>query len=58
MSKNILNIDDIEYQAWEHNDRFKAQLGAISSRVGARKLGYNLTVLAPGKRALPQYPTT
>ena len=53
MSKHILNIDDIEYQVWEHDDRFKAQLGAISSRVGARKLGYNVTVLAPGKRAFP-----
>ena len=53
MSKNILNIDDIEYQEWAHGDRFKAQLGSISSRIGASKLGYNLTVLAPGKRAFP-----
>jgi uncharacterized cupin superfamily protein len=53
MTKHILNIDDIEYQAWQHGDRFNAQLGAISSRIGARKLGYNVTVLAPGKRAFP-----
>lgn len=53
MSDHILNIDDIEYQAWEHGDRFEAKLGAISTRIGAQKLGYNLTVLAPGKRAFP-----
>ena len=53
MTKHILNIDDIEYHAWQHGDRFNAQLGAISSRIGARKLGYNVTVLAPGKRAFP-----
>ena len=53
MTNNILNIDDIEYQPWEHGDRFEAKLGAVSSRIGAQKLGYNVTVLAPGKRAFP-----
>ena len=53
MTKHILNIDEIEYQAWEHGDRFEAKLGGISSRIGAKKLGYNLTVLPPGKRAFP-----
>jgi len=53
MPNHILNIDDIEYKAWEHGDRFKAKLGVVSSRIGAQKLGYNVTVLAPGKRAFP-----
>ncbi len=53
MSKHILNIDDIEYQPWGHGDRFEAQMGRISSQIGAKKLGYNVTVLAPGKRAFP-----
>jgi len=53
MTNHILNIDDIEYQVWEHGDRFEAKLGAVSARIGAQKLGYNLTVLAPGKRAFP-----
>ena len=53
MTNSILNIDDIEYQPWEHADRFGAKLGAISSRIGAQKLGYNITVLLPGKRAFP-----
>jgi len=26
MTKQNLNIDDVKYQAWEHGDRFKAQL--------------------------------
>lgn len=53
MTDHILNIDDIEYQAWQHGDRFEAKLGAVSSRIGAKKLGYNVTVLALGKRAFP-----
>ncbi|MBI3706783.1 MAG: cupin domain-containing protein [Proteobacteria bacterium] len=30
-------------------------MGAIGARVGAQKLGYNLTVLPPGKRAWPAH---
>lgn len=53
MTGNIINIEDIDYMPWGHGDRFEAKIGAISSRIGASKLGYNLTVLAPGKRAFP-----
>lgn len=53
MTKQIINIDDLEYRTWGHGDRFEAKLGEVSSRIGARKLGYNITVLAPGKRAFP-----
>jgi uncharacterized cupin superfamily protein len=53
MSEHILNIDDIEYHTWGNGDRFEAQMGRISSRIGAKKLGYNVTVLAPGKCAFP-----
>jgi uncharacterized cupin superfamily protein len=32
---------------------FEARLGDIGRRLGAQKLGYNLTVVPPGKRAFP-----
>jgi len=53
MTNQIINIKDIEYMDWGHGDRFEAKLGDVSSRIGARKLGYNITVLPPGKRAFP-----
>lgn len=53
MSKAILNIADLEYRPWGHGDRFAAKMGGISDRIGAKQLGYNLTVLPPGKRAFP-----
>lgn len=34
-------------------ERFACRVGAISSRIGARLLGYNITVVPPGKRAFP-----
>ena len=52
MSK-IMNIEDVQYQPWEHGERFQARLGAVGAMVGAKKLGYNVTVVAPGKRAFP-----
>ncbi|MEW6444296.1 MAG: cupin domain-containing protein [bacterium] len=53
MERPILNVGDLQYRPWGHGERFEARIGAIGTRLGARKLGYNLTVLPPGKRAYP-----
>jgi uncharacterized cupin superfamily protein len=53
MKRSILNIDNVEYRDWGQGERFAARLGDIATRVGAQKLGYNLTVVPPGKRAFP-----
>lgn len=53
MTHPIINIEDLEYHPWGYGERFEARIGAIGSRIGAHKLGYNITVLAPGKRAFP-----
>ena len=53
MTHPILNIADLEFHPWGHGERFEAQLGDIGKKLGARKLGYNLTLLPPGKRAFP-----
>jgi uncharacterized cupin superfamily protein len=49
----ILNIDQLEYKASSHGERFASKIGAIGPRIGAVKLGYNVTVVPPGKRAFP-----
>jgi len=53
MSDRIVNIDDLGFQPWSHGDKFEAKLGQIAARIGGRKLGYNVTVVPPGKRAFP-----
>jgi uncharacterized cupin superfamily protein len=58
---NILNLDDVELSPrppmftakGEAAQRFDARMGPIGTRLGAQKLGYNLTVVPPGKRAFP-----
>lgn len=63
MPKPILNIADVEFRNIGHGaempgagnapEKFSAQMGDIGRRIGAQKLGYNLTVVPPGKRAFP-----
>ena len=66
MPHPILNLADLaEFRIVGHNgpaigatrpnDSYEARIGAISPRIGAEKLGYNLTILAPGKRAFPRH---
>jgi len=61
----ILNLDDVELTDLAERarqrgttmpeDRFGGRIGPISPLVGARKLGYNLTVIDPGKAAFPKH---
>lgn len=63
MSSPILNIEDLELQSrppalaaqGAAAERFDARMGFISTRVGAKKLGYNITAVPPGKRAFPHH---
>jgi len=61
MTRSIINIDELEFLArppafvpsGPAADRFEAKMSYISPRLGARQLGYNITVVPPGKRAFP-----
>ncbi len=63
MAHPIINIADLSYNDFGHGvhypgalkarAHFKARLGQAGSKIGAQKLGYNVTVIPPGKRAFP-----
>ena len=53
MVKPIVNLDEVEFDDVEENGRYTSSRGSISPRIGAGKLGYNLTVLPPGKVQCP-----
>jgi uncharacterized cupin superfamily protein len=65
MSSPVLNIADVDMtdlaeRARQRGSemptaRFGGRIGPIAPRIGARKLGYNLTELAPGKAAFPKH---
>ena len=59
--KPIINIADVELlprppqfaPTGAAADRFEARVAQIASKIGAKKLGYNVTAVPPGKRAYP-----
>jgi uncharacterized cupin superfamily protein len=61
MTKPILNIADVVIQTADPSHapkgdtakHYDIRWGEIASQIGARKLGYNLTVVAPVKRNCP-----
>jgi uncharacterized cupin superfamily protein len=61
MPKPIINIADVALEPWPPGaaltgaavERYEATMGFISPRIGAQKLGYNITAVPPGKSAFP-----
>lgn len=55
MCNLIINKDKLKYSRLGKGEKFQADRAAVSSRIGASKLGYAVVRLAPGKRAWPYH---
>ena len=53
MVKPIMNLDDVEFDDVEENGIYTSHRARFSDQIGARNLGYNLTILPPGKTQCP-----
>ena len=54
MNPPIINLDQLDAtREMRHGEKFDAMLAPVGALLGARKLGYNVTTVAPGKRAFP-----
>lgn len=54
MAGPVLNIADAQVtRELSHGEKFAAKVAPIAPQLGAKKLGYNVTVVPPGKRAFP-----
>ena len=53
MPKPIANLDEVEFDDVEDNGYYTSKRAQFSAAIGARKLGYNLTELPPGKAQCP-----
>lgn len=53
MPKPFMNLDEVVFDDVEENGKFTSSRGQISDHIGARQLGYNLTVVPPGKTQCP-----
>jgi uncharacterized cupin superfamily protein len=53
MSKPFVNLDELQFDDTEDNGFYTSRRALFSAGIGARKLGYNLTELPPGKAQCP-----
>lgn len=53
MTHPILNLDRADFDDVEEEGIYTSMRASLGSRIGARRLGYNLTVLPPGKVQCP-----
>lgn len=53
MPKPLMNLDEVVFDDVEENGRYTSSRAQISDHIGAKKLGYNLTVVPPGKTQCP-----
>jgi mannose-6-phosphate isomerase-like protein (cupin superfamily) len=51
--KPIMNLDEVAFDDIEDNGYYTSKRGRISDHIGAKKLGYSLTLLPPGKAQCP-----
>ncbi len=55
MSEHTINLDELKYSTFGKGDKFAAERAPVSTRIGAKKLGYAVVKLQPGKRAWPYH---
>jgi uncharacterized cupin superfamily protein len=53
MTKPLVNLDEVPFDDVEENGYYTSRRALFSASIGARKLGYNLTELPPGKSQCP-----
>lgn len=60
----VINLDSLEFVRWNTRfppdqqpptDRYGAEVAPVGQKIGARKLGYNVTRIDPGKAAYPAH---
>ncbi len=54
-ASRILNLKDVPFHDWTDPDGVRARIAWVGYRMGSRKLGFNLTVVPPGKSAFPYH---
>lgn len=55
-NKPFININDLTYDMpRKHGEKIEGISAPIASRIGATKLGYNLSIVPVGKKAFPYH---
>lgn len=55
MKSRILNLENVEFQDRSQGEKFECRIAAVGAELDSKKLGFNVTVVPPGKRAFPYH---
>jgi len=55
MAKRIINVDDVAPVTRGNGDKFEASFRPVGAALDSKMLGFNITVIQPGKRAFPYH---
>ena len=53
MKKPFLNLDEIENFKERSDGKFGERCAGVSEQIGAKRLGYSVSIVAPGQRVCP-----
>jgi len=51
--KPIINIEDLTDFKGHNNGSFESKYADVGQKIGAVQLGYNITIIPPGKKSWP-----
>src|SRR3989442_15378883 len=55
MKSRIVNLESVSLQNRSHGGNFECQIAPVGAALESKKLGFNVTVIPPGKRAFPYH---
>jgi uncharacterized cupin superfamily protein len=55
MKARVLNLEKVLFVHRSHGDKFEARIAPVGAELESRKLGFNVTVVPPGKRGFPYH---
>jgi uncharacterized cupin superfamily protein len=55
MKPRILNLDNVPFQKRGNGKGFECQIAPVGAELESQKIGFNVTVIPPGKKAFPYH---
>jgi len=55
MKARIVNLETVTFQKRSHGDKYECRIAPVGVELDSRKLGFNVTVIPPGRRAFPYH---
>src|SRR5574341_999944 len=55
MTSRVLNIENVPFETRSHGDRFECRIARAGMALGSKMIGFNVTVVPPGKKAFPYH---